>query len=282
MTTNLNTMLIRLQPRPMIAVSDPETALQAKRERKTVASARNVAKAFWQAEGSSYSYLLTRPDDNVKLHKSAIPTYGLSLAPASLSGLNTCPWSTRLCRRGCLNTAGKGELDRVQRGRAIKTRFLAAHPAEALTILVAELRAAVAKHGNVLMRLNVLSDLDWHAICPQLFDIPGVTFYDYTKSLERFERYLAGWLPENYRLVYSASERVTDDVVDDLLLAGGTVAMVFDQKPPAQYRAMAVINGDASDDRVNDPKGVIVGLKAKGRMRAAEYVEGGFVRKVEG
>ena len=281
MTTNLNTALIKRQPRPTI---DPTEATESPLTRRRVAAARKVARTFWGEHGSSYSYLLTRPDDNVKLHKSAIPTYGLSLAPARVSGLNTCPWSTPLCRKGCLNTAGKGELDRVQRGRRIKTLFLAAHPAECLTILVAELHAAVRKHGNVLMRMNVLSDLDWPMICPTLFDIPGVDFYDYTKSIARMDRYIDGQLPANYRLVFSASEHSPDYLLSDVLDRGGNVAMVFDKVVPTglyglTYELSApVINGDESDDRFHDRDGVIVGLKAKGKMRNPDYVKGGFVR----
>jgi hypothetical protein len=45
--------------------------------------------------------------------------------------------------------------------------------------------------------------------------------------------------------------------------------MVFD-KVPANYMGYEVINGDLSDERFLDKKGVIVGLKAKGRAKNSE------------
>ena len=35
-------------------------------------------------------------------------TFILHLAPASLSGYNTCPKATEGCKAACLNTAGRG------------------------------------------------------------------------------------------------------------------------------------------------------------------------------
>ncbi len=40
--------------------------------------------------------------------KEGFNTYILHLAPASLSGFNTCPKATEGCKSACLNTAGRG------------------------------------------------------------------------------------------------------------------------------------------------------------------------------
>jgi len=40
--------------------------------------------------------------------KSGYNTYILHLAPADLSGYNTCPKATAGCKSACLNTAGRG------------------------------------------------------------------------------------------------------------------------------------------------------------------------------
>jgi hypothetical protein len=53
------------------------------------------------------------------------------------------------------------------------------------------------------------------------------------------------------------------------------VAVVFD-KLPETYLGKPVIDGDVSDLRFLDPKGVIVGLKAKGK---AKKDSSGFVVK---
>ncbi len=80
----------------------------------------------------------------------------------------------------------------------------------------------------------------------------------------------------NYHLTFSRSENNEDDCIR-VLEAGHNVAMVFNKDfykrnlqdggttfytiKGKQYK---VIDGDQSDLRFLDPKGVIVGLKAKG------------------
>ena len=214
--------------------------------------------------------LLTWPAANAKLAKSATPSYGLSLAPANLSGYNVCPWSTPMCRSGCLNTAGRGEQGSVQRGRILKTQFLAENPTAFFVLLEHEIRLAVKRHGRILMRLNVYSDLRWERFAPWLFDIEGVDWYDYTKSYARaFES--ADWSP-NYVLTASAHERTTPIQIMALRAAGVSVAQVFTRIP-----SRGVVNGDLTDDRYHEPKGVLVALKAKGKMRKNPAAYAGFV-----
>ena len=59
------------------------------------------------------------------------------------------------------------------------------------------------------------------------------------------------------------------------LQQGMNVAMVFD-KLPDTYMGRPVFNADETDLRFLDPKGVILGLKAKGR---AKKDTSGFVRR---
>jgi hypothetical protein len=47
---------------------------------------------------------------------------------------------------------------------------------------------------------------------------------------------------------------------------GVNVAVVFDL-PPTEWRGLEVVNGDLHDFRYLDRKGVVVGLKAKGKAR---------------
>lgn len=217
-----------------------------------------------------YAPLLTAPDANPKLDKSIIPTYGLSLAPANLSGYNVCPWSTPMCRSGCLNTAGRGDMEPVQDGRIVKTQFFAENPIAFLVLTEHEIRLAVKRHGRILMRLNVYSDLRWERFAPWLFDIDGVDWYDYTKSYARaFES--ADWQP-NYVLTASAHERTTPIQIMALRAAGVSVAKVFTRIP-----SQGVVNGDLTDDRYHEPKGVLVALKAKGKMRKNPAAYAGFV-----
>ena len=108
-------------------------------------------------------------------------------------------------------------------------------------------------------RLNVFSDIDWEHVYPELFStFDDVTFYDYTKRLDRVE------LPANYHLTYSRSE-LNEPAILGLLAQGHNAAVVFDSKQfPETWHGYRVINGDAHDLRFLDPKGVVVGLSAKG------------------
>ena len=227
--------------------------------------------------------LLTAPDGNVKLDKSN--AYGLSLSPASTAGWNVCRASSAGCRAVCLATSGKGGLESVQDGRRWKVALLAAVPALFVRALADELRRTQRRRpvdclGRrtgplVPVRLNVLSDLDWPRIAPELFDLPGNRFYDYTKRTGRR-------VPANYHLTMSANERHADEDLAALAGTYGTnVAVVFDTTRghalPATYAGVRVVDGDLSDSRWSDEVGVIVGLRAKG---AAIGDRSGFVRAV--
>jgi hypothetical protein len=215
--------------------------------------------------------LLTHPSHNVKFAKTAAPVFGLALAQADASGAyNACRASTPECRRGCVSYAGKGELASVQAGRARKTVFLATQPEAFLTLLTDEIRRASTRLGDIRVRLNTFSDLPWETIAPDLFaSFPRVAFYDYTKWNDR------GPLPANYRLTYSASEKTSDAEISRRVRRGENVAVVFAVKPrqalPTEWRGLPVIDADKSDDRWSDPRGVVVGLRAKGRMRSGSW-----------
>ncbi len=226
--------------------------------------------------------LLTPPNANVKLDKSN--AYGLSLSPASTAGWNVCRASSAGCRAACLATAGKGGLDSVQRGRLWKVALLAAVPTLFVRALAGEIRGAVARRpvdrlGRptgplVPVRLNVLSDIAWERVAPALFSIAGTRFYDYTKRTDRT-------VPANYHLTSSATERTADSGLANLADMYGSVAVVFDtrrgQALPTTYAGCRVVDGDLSDSRWNDDRGVIVGLRAKG---SAIGDRSGFVRSV--
>jgi len=221
--------------------------------------------------------LLTWPDYNSKLAKSVRPTYGLSLAPSTVSGeWNNCRYATKGCIKACLNTAGKGAFPATQQGRVWKTLFLGAEPQAFLDLLIYEINQAVRRDGAINVRLNVLSDIPWERITPALFTLWGdaVRFYDYTKWPDR-----AG--SDVLDITFSASERTTHQKVVGRSRAGQNVAMVFGTKVgqplPLSWHGVPVVDGDESDDRTLDARGVIVGLRAKGRARADVS---GFVRRV--
>jgi hypothetical protein len=94
---------------------------------------------------------------------------------------------------------------------------------------------------------------------------PEVTFYDYTKILGRKIKEYA-----NYSLTFSAADGNDADVMS-AMTQGYNVAVVFNIKKgspmPDTYGLRPVFNGDDSDLRFLDPKGVVVGLYAKGKAK---------------
>lgn len=237
---------------------------------------------------SGSARLLTAPTAQPKLGKSRVSTYGLSLLPATGVGnvmgraTNLCPAATSGCREVCLNLSGKGVLNSVQQARLVRTLFLLQQPEAAGVILAAEILRAAERHGEVRIRLNVLSDVRWELVLGDALvalRAKGVRFYDYTKWAPAL-RAADGLI----HLTYSASERWTDADISDVVAAGHNVAVVFAASKEAVKRAAAegrtwhghlIVDGLSTDDRTTDPSGVVVGLAALGKGRDDTS---GFVR----
>jgi len=148
--------------------------------------------------------------------------------------------------------------------------------------LYADIKLAIKqakKKGMIpVFRLNGTSDIAWekYDMLPGLnvFEcFPDVQFYDYTKILGRKVKGIA-----NYHLTFSAADGNDSDVYR-AIAEGLNVATVFGIKKtepmPETYNGRPVFNGDESDLRFLDPKGVIVGLYAKGK---AKKDTSGFVK----
>ena len=209
-------------------------------------------------------------------------TYILHLAPADLSGYNTCPKATAGCKAACLNTAGRGGMFKpggtniIQEARKRKTRMFFEQREAFIDLLKNDIRKAIKqseKKGLIpVFRLNGTSDIAFEKY--GIFEeFPQVQFYDYTKILGRK---VAG-IP-NYHLTFSAADG-NDADVEKAIAQGMNVATVFGLKKtqpmPETYNGRTVFNGDDSDLRFLDPKGVIVGLYAKGK---AKKDTSGFVK----
>jgi len=206
----------------------------------------------------------------VKSDKSGLGylTKIMHLAPATLSGYNTCPWSSPGCRAACLNRSGHGYCTPVQETRIKKTKMLFQNPAKFRELLYAELHKFCRKCNKLgvkpAVRLNGTSDIAWenNVYFSDMFaGFPQIQFYDYTKS---FMRALCQEKFDNYHLIYSRSEKVGDDKnCLTLLRAGVNVAVVFRDKLPKKWHRFQVFDGDKTDLRFLDPFGVC-GLKVKG------------------
>tara|TARA_Y100001963_G_scaffold32038_1_gene44225 strand:- start:456 stop:1157 length:702 start_codon:yes stop_codon:yes gene_type:complete len=218
----------------------------------------------------------------IKGEKYGWKTFGIHLSPNIVSGYNVCFDATEGCIDACLDTSGRGAMPSVQNARINKTKRFFQDRKGFLTDLWKEvtsaIKSATKKELKFCMRPNLTSDLPWESIRhngQSLMDaFNPCRFYDYTKSLKRFTRFLAGELPENYHLTYSRSEETTDALVIALCKSGGNVAVVFRERLPETWLGFEVLNGDENDLRFKDKKGCIVGLVEKG---LAKKDETGFV-----
>ena len=213
----------------------------------------------------------------IKGEKLGWRTYGLHLAPHTLSGKNVCAHASAGCAAACLNTAGRGIMHSVQEARIRKTKWFfedrAAFLAQLITEVKKGVKSAIRAQMNPCFRLNLTSDLPWHQLSV-IIEYPELLFYDYTKDKKRMLRYLDRKLPPNYYLTYSRSEETEDEEIHDLCNKGGNVAVVFRDHLPSEWQGIKVIDGDINDLRFLDEQGKIVGLKAKG---LAKKDETGFV-----
>lgn len=267
----------------LAAVDNPPAGRDEVRVAKRAYAAFREAKGYAKASPA----LLTPPRNNYKLAKGDVSNYGLSLAPARVSGVvNLCHMSTPGCRDLCINTAGNGQYPIVQQSRILRTEFAVADPEAFLTLLKFEVAKAVtdtkAEKKELAIRLNVFSDILWENAAPWLFsEFDKVQFYDYTKDHTRFES-----LPDNYHLTFSASERTGDVQLMEMLEDGINVTIVADKlngEVPDTWNDFEVLDGDITDYRPSDPDGVVVFLKPKGKARNKTAApRGRFVRSPEG
>ena len=223
------------------------------------------------------------------------------LAPYKLSGYQVCPMAEIAgCVGDCLNTAGRGgmarldaetvtidghtvKLNSIQKARIARTRFFFENRGGFMFQLYKEIKAArkkAAKLGlTLVVRLNGTSDIRWEDVkmnndfgsTATIFDVfSDLFFYDYTKIPNRNIKYVP-----NYHLTFSVSARKEFQKIwakaKQFYGKSMNYAVVFKSKKlPGAYEGFDVINGDEHDLRFLDTKGVVVGLKAKGRARKSD------------
>jgi len=235
-------------------------------------------------QGKITGLLTTQNPKTLKGLKKGYASAILHLSPSVMSGIQTCPKATKGCSAACLNTAGRGGLglkakgdNGVQKARRRKTHQFFVRRTEFMARLEIEIsnhvKVAEAKGLVPCIRLNGTSDIRWETVpCGDHANVfarfPDVQFYDYTKVPGRDLS-----IP-NYHLTFSLAESNEADAEAELQ-RGMNVAVVFDGVP-SEYLGTPVVDGDESDLRFLDPKGVVVGLKAKGEAKSDSS---GFVKR---
>jgi hypothetical protein len=224
----------------------------------------------------SHSYLLTTESAKiVKTRKKVKALQGvLNLAPANSGGTgNLCPYASKGCLATCLQTSGRNRFKAAHLARVSRTKYWRENRAGFVANLDREIGNLVKRARRAgltpFVRLNGLSDIRWEVEDPWLFiRWRHVRFIDYTKNPHRYLRFLRGDFPSNYTLTFSRSES-NELYCVNFLRAGGTVTVLFphNRPLPTSWEGHRVIDGDLHDFRALDPKGVVVGLRAKGKAK---------------
>lgn len=205
----------------------------------------------------------------------------LHLAPADLSGFEVCPMRSAGCTAACLHTAGNpAYMKNKNEARIKRTKAYFADREAFMNLLVLEvakmLGSAESQNLDLAIRLNGTSDIRWESVKftvwdwvqgrldryvgtkTTIFDLfSDIQFYDYTKIHNRRN------VPSNYHLTFSLNETNREFATKQ----PRNIAVVFSGSLPEEYLGRPVIDGDETDYRPNDPDGVVVGLKVKGKGR---------------
>ena len=209
----------------------------------------------------------------------------LYMKPWKQLGKNLCPMAEIAgCHEACLNTAGRGQMGKVQNARERKSTWYIKDRKGFLSALADDIRRfsnyCSKKNVQPVVRLNGTSDIQYenHRIWSDgegnmrnIFEVfENVIFYDYTKIAKRKSL-------KNYHLTWSYSEADPKytDMMPKATKNGMNTAVVFrDKNYPKFFKGLPVVSGDDNDLRFTDPEEHIIALYAKGR---AKYDTTGFV-----
>lgn len=215
--------------------------------------------------------------------------------------LNFCAGSSPYCRSTCLILTGNhtSAFETSQKKLKLTNAFLS-DPVMFVAALNQALKIfACACEGSDLdpvVRLNMLSDIPWYSLCPELFEEhANISLYDYTKlpfwRSEDYQRIANGVGNLDLTFSYSGSN---ENLCQEALENGYRVAAVFASADPKRLGAASgasrttfkeivgtsglideegrmeifggkwfAIDGDQSDYRIDDPKQSIVCLNFK-------------------
>jgi hypothetical protein len=191
----------------------------------------------------------------------------LYLSPANESGvMNTCLFASKECIAGCLKSSGRMPMG--VKSRIWKTQLLHANRTQFLEFLRYDIGRLIRRARKLgltpAVRLNGTSDLPWLSL-QMSNEFPDVQFYDYTKLPKPYLR-----TRPNYAITFSYSGHNIAETMGALAHCVN-VAVVFDtrkgQPLPEFWNGYRVVDGDMHDLRFLDARGVVVGLRAKGKAR---------------
>jgi len=216
----------------------------------------------------------------IKGEKYGIKTAILYLMPSDMSGVMLCAMAKIAgCEGPCLFTAGRGAMSNVMLSRLRKTLYFNQYRDQFMAQLSREVdreKAKAKRQGYILIvRPNGTSDIRFENIPVDGFDSimarhSDIQWYDYTKLANRKS------VPANYDLTFSYSGvPAYAPYVAKAVAKGERIAVVFRNRATVEtmlangetFLGLPVVDGDDTDIRHLDAKGVIVALYAKGKAR---------------
>jgi len=182
---------------------------------------------------------------------------------------NLCPFAGN-CKSICLFSAGRGKFDCNRVARVAKTLWFLQNRASFFDALEKSIERLIrqAERQNMIpcVRLNGTSDLPV-LVSEMQKRFPDLQFYDYTKIPGPWKR-----TNKNYWLSFSFDGKGSNwSEAKKALNHGINVTVCFEGKLPKTWRGYRVVDGDKTDIRFLDPKGVIVGLSPKGDAKKGEH-----------
>ena len=203
----------------------------------------------------------------------------LYMAPANLSGYNTCAMaSIAQCDIACLNTAGLGGVySSIQLARINKAKLFFEDRDLFMHNIVLDIKKLIKKASDKgfipLVRLNGTSDIKWENVpltvdgieYPNIMSVfPEIQFYDYTKIANRKD------LPKNYDLTFSYSGVLKYQKYVNIAMQNKMrIAVVFRSEKliPKKFLGLDCVSGDNTDIRHIEAGNIIVALYAKGKAK---------------
>lgn len=226
---------------------------------------------------------------NTKLAKNASVTVSFTGASGADSRVyNPCP-AIGACGGFCVlgPTCGRARMNpgSIIGARARRLVAMREHPVAAgVEIVRACARAArlaeALEGARIVARWNVATDIGFEGIAElqTLQRAYGIEGYAYTKRPNAVRLAMkGGGYVGSTRIVYSWSERASEELASAYLAEGGTVAAVIGgvgrAEPTDAVESIRfggtwwdVVNGDQTDDRTLDPAGYVVLLRGKGPL----------------
>jgi hypothetical protein len=167
-----------------------------------------------------------------------------------------------------LVNSGRGKFSNVREARQRKTDAFKADPVafvDQLKLDIVKLKRKCEKlNKKPLIRLNGTSDVDWQ----RFKGSDGVSVYDAFPECQfiEYSKIPGRKAPSNVHITLSYSE-ANKKYAAKVARSDRNIAVVFRHGLPRTFLGRKVIDGDKHDARNLDPKGVVVGLLAKGSAK---------------